>query len=626
MISSKIDLAKEKYVIYFAAMVTGILFLLSIKWTIQFKFEIVTTISLMVFILFYWYVIFFYNLGKTEKIFLITIQSFFLHIGIQLCYPSLYSLNYDVLLGQQATEVFLRNGWAPTKEAFNYTNATQYLYYPLLHFILAPISLLFGIPTTHKYFASFWSCLTIIGCFFLISRYFEEEIAIISVYLFSLSPWYLFFHSHTNHESFAFPILLFSIYFISKSEFSHKDFQFIFSQILLFLLVISHHFTSYLGLIILSSFSLVNFINNSDYKKWIFSDIILMSLILIWGIMPFNAIFKFHLSFIFTILQAILIELLIIPLFVLLLILPLLLYILKKINFTAIRKDVYYFMNKFSEMYFEKAVIYGTIFLILLIFFIPDLLYILGRTGTKPLWSSILSFISMMIFFCLSLLKLPKLQGKKDISFRLLASVSLVLTGIIFSIVNLFPTIFTNFDIKERFLTITFLFNSPFVALKINEINFGEIRNKRRILYLFIVIGTALQASPINIIYPEQDPITADDWRLNPEKWIEAANWLKENIDYTEYSKDNRYLISSYRGKTFIEGISYLPVDERFLGDYVENFETLPNRGFIYVLSEEMFNLPAFGKNFPLNHKLKDFLLNESEILFSNNDIQIFKY
>jgi hypothetical protein len=600
------------------------------------------------------------DISNNNVLYIIILQSTILKFLIQFAYGTNYSLNSDVLLSESATLFLIENGLSQNLIDYNFTIASSYLSYPTQHFVLAFLTIVFqNSPLVHKYFSVLWTILTLIIFHKILKNFFSVNIANLSTLIFSLSPWFLFFHSHTNHESFTLPFVLLLIYrlLILNSETNRYKFHF-YNTLILIMINTSHHFTSYLTIFIILFISIIY--KNSQIKiekcflYTLFSHIIILYL---WSSRQSNLIFRSHVNVLKLISE---------NSSILIFSIVSLVFILLCINILIKRHYFHSYITiikpKLQIQLLEIIGILIIITIILIIYANSNFMYFIGRTGTKPYWSSFVSLISNVTFFTLAIIYSVYYLHNLEIDSKNFKLINFILTFLFLTSLTLLSYIIENLypigllRIKERFLTFTYLFGSVIISYRLNNnienkdhlkikripikkmnlnINSNKIVNK--FLPFLIIIGCMFQGLTPIFIYPELDPIYADDWRLDRKEWVDASLWLKKEFNFEQKfmlnNETSQFIFSSGRGKAYVEGISQLPVhtygifinNERAY-NMKENFTIITSFVQYYIISLSMLELPiSLHQNRTLSIYFFNFLISETNLIYSNDRILIFE-
>ena len=193
--------------------------------------------------------------------------------------------------------------------------------FDLFPYFLAYLSKLFGffgftVTETHILYPSIIMVLSLIPLYFAIKLIFDKNIALLSVFILSILPAYLFrtMSGFSDHESISMFFIFLTFYFLIKSEKESKNKGYIFSSLAgfcTFLMALLWNAYPFLFIIIGSYYLLRLFFSKIDYKKYLiflisllipfilfkpinFGDIGLLYLILISMFILLNEKFNFE--------------------------------------------------------------------------------------------------------------------------------------------------------------------------------------------------------------------------------------------------------------------------------------------------------------------------------------------
>jgi len=573
-------------------------------------------------------------------------------LSIQLDYLTITPNNFDILLQKPVIFLLLENrriSYIPSD--YSFTNCIQYANYPITEILIGIINNFTNIPIPliQKYFAVFLSPLVVYPVYKIGKTIFNNpELALLSTFTFLLTPWLIFFHSHSVHESLGFLIVAFILSeLLTLKELNKKNIIKI--SLFLLLLTFTHHFSSLLlifSLFMIIIVFLLNYIFNHKKNQTnnkvvlfylIYSFSFLTSSTFIWGLRKKNLMFRLIMDMLFNILREIHWFFYPIIFSIILLMLFLVFLIYKYYQKSKIESILNYCEIKLLEH--NNFVIISILFISLIIsilFLKFNFVYTTTLLPNSHYLIISLGLISQYMLYALGILfflksKLKTIQQPFLFSFSVISILFMIVMILFYIGVNWSSSSLTNFFIRERIQVMTSLFVSLFVGLASYKLFKVGLLYKRFkvtsflfILYISLFILSSMfysfQTRSItdNLIFKN-----ADDKRLYSNEWENVGLYFRENRDYFK----NLDIVSSYRGKIFIEGYAVLPVYDLVLPIYVKLYNQSESfyikSGTVFVFHSSMLKLPFSGSPIPLQYELFNKIKENSVVLYSSENILV---
>ena len=210
-----------------------------------------------------------FKIPDTNKLFILSeilVINICLHLVFQLGFFGLS--NRDAYDDVKLLEIILNNG------SFNLSQQPGVSSWPAIHLFASSFALITGIDyfSVAKYMPSFFTSLIILGIFLLsYAIYKSYKVALLACLVFATIPKYMIFGSAFVREIFGLFCIITAFYLIYVSKLRDSRFVilvFIFS----FLILISHHFSSFMFLILLLIFLIMTkavpiFFNKIPFKN-----------------------------------------------------------------------------------------------------------------------------------------------------------------------------------------------------------------------------------------------------------------------------------------------------------------------------------------------------------------------
>lgn len=187
--------------------------------------------------------------------------------------------------------------WVPFKPV-EWSFASEYIYYPGTNFLYATLSLLAGIPllTVVKYLFIIKALVVPILAERFFRSFFNQRVAYLAAGLFLVSPGAILF---PHKETFAAIFLFLGLYAITKAARNRR--YVLIGFVILPILILTHHFTSYIFLGILASLFLATHFHKRKNTLRVSSQFFLLYLTLFFAWVAFIAwtVFLAHQTLIF---------------------------------------------------------------------------------------------------------------------------------------------------------------------------------------------------------------------------------------------------------------------------------------------------------------------------------------